>query len=332
VFTDEDDPVFIETITYQNDKFFALGTSGGIFYSTDGTSWREASHDAPGYVFHDIACGGGQYVAIGYSGYISVTQSEGAVRSADGINWKRDLYQGAEAPFGTAGYTLTTIAYGAGKFVAGSAGSFGTADTPMYYSADGQNWTRISDTPFTSVSVYGMSNIQPEINDIAWSGTKFIAVGNYGHMAQSTDGVNWTAVSSSIFETGENGDHMVSVATNGSGTWVVGAAYGNIYYSSDNGVSWQKKADASSSSSTTAFAYDVNGVAFGDGRFVAVSGMAEAGYSTDGAAWTKTVPNPLYVSMTTKGDLKGVAFGNNRFVAVGSDRNDVPAVIYASGQ
>jgi hypothetical protein len=325
---------YIEDIIYGGGKFVAVGRSydyedesATIFYSADGASWQAAA--GSGQQLSGIAYNGSNlYVAVGYSDiagdYLTGMEVQGASRSVDGINWTIETYPYTSPRF-SAGTQLNAVAYGAGKFVA-----VGDSNA-MYYTTDGIDWTRVNDTGFTSTTVYGYP-MAPWINDIAWDGSKFIAVANYGQMAQSPDGINWTAVSSSVFETGENGDHIVSIAANGSGTWVAGAYNGNIYYSSNNGISWSKKGDASSSDSKTGFSYDVNDVAYGGGKFVAVSGMAEAGYSTDGAAWTKSVPNPLYESLSTKGDFSCAAYGNGRFVAAGVDKNDVPAMIYTSGQ
>jgi hypothetical protein len=70
-------------------------------------------------------------------------------------------------------------------------------------------------------------------------------------------------------------------------------------YSTDNGVSW--------TSSNTGNG-DMNGIAFGNGVFVAVGNSGKANYTTDGTSWT--------ISDTGNGNMEGIAYGNGVFVAV----------------
>jgi hypothetical protein len=60
--------------------------------------------------------------------------------------------------------------------------------------------------------------------------------------------------------------------------------------------------------------------------------MGEIGYSADGAAWTKSVPNPLYAGLSNSGSFNCVAFGGGVYVAAGEDKDDVCAIIYSTGQ
>ena len=60
-----------------------------------------------------------------------------------------------------------------------------------------KSWTEVSDCKF------GTSNIK----SICYGNGKFVAVGNNGKIAYSTDGINWTEVSNSKFE----GYHIMSI-------------------------------------------------------------------------------------------------------------------------
>jgi len=74
----------------------------------------------------------------------------------------------------------------------------------------------------------------------------------------------------------------------------------------------------------------IRGIAYGDGRFVAVGypprGSEEAiAYSTDGVTWTAVTNHPFGGGM-----INGVAWGNGRFVAVGSDSSDNSMIAYST--
>jgi hypothetical protein len=200
----------------------------------------------------------------------------------------------------------------------------------IYHSTDGVRWTRINATGFSQTTMYGLT-IDAEINDVAYGNGKLIAVANFGQMAQSTDnGATWRAISSNIFGTGESGDNILSIATNGSGTWVAGAEGGYIYYSTDNGATWQKK-NSGSYNSKTAFNSGVSFVTWSNGKVVAANNSAQIGYSTDGVNWTLSYPNPLLESVTKQGKINCAAYGAGKWVAWGLQHDDVPALIYTTG-
>jgi hypothetical protein len=63
------------------------------------------------------------------------------------------------------------------------------------YSADGINWTAVTNTTFSSSDF---------IDGITYGDGKFVAVGIFGHLSKvafSADGVTWTAVTNTTFGT-----------------------------------------------------------------------------------------------------------------------------------
>jgi hypothetical protein len=84
----------------------------------------------------------------------------------------------------------------------------------------------------------------------------FVAVGKYGTILTSPDGVTWTA------RTSGTSDYLRSV-TYGNGLFVAVGEYGTILTSPD-GVTWTAQ--------TSGTGNDLNGVAYGNGLFVAVGG------------------------------------------------------------
>ncbi|MDR0322314.1 MAG: hypothetical protein LBI28_12505 [Treponema sp.] len=178
-----------------------------IMYSADGENWRAIYADLK---FGGLAWGGtvGQERFITgaiplepeqyYADYMEreATRYKAVggitmVYSDDGENW--NFFSEEMEPvraFGNA-TAINAIAWGGPsgqkRFVVG------LNNGVIAYSADGSNWTAVSNSTFDGNS----------INAIAWGGPsgreRFVAVGNNGKIAHSVDGVRWTAVPNSTF-------------------------------------------------------------------------------------------------------------------------------------
>jgi hypothetical protein len=215
---------------------------------------------------------------------------------SDALTWTEVTVSQSGFINGTTRYAIRRIAWGGGKFVAGSGG------TRMAYSADGETWTVVSD------STFGASGA---INDIAWGGDKFVAVGKYGsgygigstsspRIAYSSDGETWTAASiSSIF--GTSSESYVYRIAWGGGKFVAGG-YGKTAYSSD-GVTWTAGDDSEGFSC----------IAWGGDKFVAEGSSGNMAYSSDGVTWT-AVTDSTFVALD---NIYDIAWGGGKFVAVG---------------
>jgi hypothetical protein len=198
----------------------------------------------------------------------------------------------------------------------------------LYKTSVLSHWAAVTNSTFDN------SNIK----DVAFGGGKFVAVGNDGKMAYSTDGQIWTAVTNSTFGTSNIRD-----AAFGGGKFVAVGDDGKMAYSTD-GVSWTAITNSTFDSSNNisavvygdgkwvvsgnkvAYSTDLNnwtavaggffGAAYGDGRFVAGGGgvgSPSIGYSTDGANWTQVT-----VAWTTfENTIYGIAYGDGTFIAVG---------------
>jgi len=278
----------INAIAYGNagnagGRFVAGGDSGKMAYSEDGEKWTAVEdstfpNNNKGNI-NAIAYGNNRFVAVGGSGKMAYSE--------DGENWTavEDSTFPAESSYDlgdnvlTFLYSINSIAYGGGRFVAG--GSDGT----MAYSADGENWTAVEDSKFT-FSIYA----------IAYGNNKFAAGGYLGEMAYSVDGENWTAVTdSTIWEypyTIDNIDepftsmlhtHINAIAY-GSNRFVAVSEQGKMAYSAD-GASWTAVADSkflttyTFEDETFTSTIDINGIAYGGGRFVAVGENGKMAYA-----------------------------------------------------
>jgi hypothetical protein len=212
-------------------------------------------------------------------------------------------------------------------------------------------WTAVTNSTFGSSSIWS----------IAYGAGKFVAVGDDGKMAYSTDGISWAAVTNSPFDlnnyriaiTYGDGKFVVAgsslsgsidkVAYSTDGiTWTVGTntiststydiAYGggkfvtgrrNMAYST-NGQTWTAASTAFSSYPY----FQIHAIAYGNGRFVgggnSGSGKGKVAYSINGETWTVVEDSII----DTNAVISDIAYGNNKFVAVGGD--DQCTIAYSS--
>ena len=269
------DPIY--AVTYGLSKFVAVGYNGKGSYSTDGVNWTAVSMAVGTTPLNSVTYGNGKYVAVGQSG-------KGAY-STDGITWT------AISPTILSSH-LYSVTYGNGKFVAvGAAGGM--------YSTNGTQWTRISDGRFNAPFTY---------KSVTYGNGKFVAVGNTAAAIYSSDGISWTSISDTKFGStnmtsvtygpgrfvvaGYNGKGSYS---NDGATWTAvdgmrmdadlnfyASAYGNSMFvaagvngsfSKDGGITWTPISDMK-------LGFDaINSIAYGNGKFVAVSQSGKGSYS-----------------------------------------------------
>lgn len=353
----------LQGVAYGNGSFVAAGLSGGIFSSADGLNWVQSNDSSDccsdlggvcygngqfvvaqdgGAIlvssngfnnwieydsgifdgFWNIVSGNGLYVASGYYGIIST--------STNGIDWSNS---------GTS-YSFRCVGFGNDLFIA--------SDGEV--SPDGINWNPGSATVNGSIAgavwdkIYvaagsGASSMFTSLNGTAWnpvnSGNftpmsrviyaqdKFVAVGS--GILTSSNGVNWVPQNAGT----SNG---LSAITYGNGLFVaVGASVwsGNGYsatiLTSADSINWTHTTNLPAIFPS---AYDLSGIAFRGGLFVAVGKSGTILTSPDGTNWVQQVSgvgNSLY----------GIACGKDgRFVTVGEtggwDGKEYPDTILTS--
>ena len=200
-------------VIYGNGKFVAGGTDGEsaslVAYSTDGMIWTSVSDLPFPFSFGEISAvaydGTGNYLAVSYNG---MGVESIAAYSPDAVTWtiRMRTYYSVKA----------AIAYGAGKFV------YGTDRTLVWL--DGANADVVKGFSLKNEpnSIFGSSSITA----IAYGREMFVAGGEDGKMAYSTDGLTWTALANSGF-----GATQVNSIAFGNGTFVVVGNDGKIAYS-----------------------------------------------------------------------------------------------------
>jgi hypothetical protein len=301
--------------TTGNEKFVAVGASGTLAYSSDGEIWASTASTFATTAINNIAWGGTtgneKFVAVGASGRMAY--------SADGTSWTAITPGTSSTPgdttFGTS--AINGIAWGGTsgneKFVAvGASGK-------MAYSADGTSWTAIN--PGTSSAPGDTTFGNTGITNIAWGNGTFVAVGYSGKIAYSSNGVSWTAIAPGTAT--DPGDTTFGNSSVNSITW--GGPAGNKKFVaisstgkmawSGNGVTW------TAVDSGLALDYNLNSIAWGGNRFVAVGTLSTNTYgkifwSPDGLSWYPGGDSTFGVYVAN-----GIAWGGGKFVVVGTRGN-----------
>jgi hypothetical protein len=156
----------------------------------------------------------------------------------------------------------------------------------MFSSPDGVVWTPLANpAPLVDLSA------------VTYGGN-YVAVGIGGVTLFSPDAVNWTQHS------GNTGNALTAVASNGAGTYVAVGTNGTIVFSTD-GQNWTP-------ANSIPVSTDLYGVAYGNGVWVAAGNGGTLLTSTDAANWAT-------VSSNTTNALQGITYGANLYVAVGAN-------------
>ncbi len=163
-----------------------------------------------------------------------------------------------------------------------------------WYQQLGQHWQGPIANPFLGANILS----------IAYGNGIYVAAGNVGQIARSTDlGITWGALIANPF----GGTIIWSIAY-GNGVFVAVGAGGKIARSTDNGATWGALIV------NPFLGADIFSIAYGNGVFVAVGDTGQIVRSTDdGLTWGALIANPFGITV-----IRSVTFGNGVFVAVGN--------------
>ncbi len=234
--------------TFAGTQFFVLGSNGSITTSSDGTTWTRRSTGTVAD-FGAVLHDGTRFVASGSGGTI--------LTSTDGSAWTQ-LTTGSTADF-------SVLAYSGTRYVAAGFGG-------VYQSANLTTWTAVAGTTVDRWTA------------VAYGGGRFVVANSATTLGTrtSTDGVTWSAATS-IAGAGGN----TNTLTYGNGLFVLTmAGFGSTpakIYTSPDGTGWTQRAADLLPIGTSIFS-----LAFGGGRFVALTGNQRSLTSTDGLTWTST--------------------------------------------
>lgn len=201
-------------------KYFVAGNSGAILQSTDAVTWtpQDSSTTKTGSALYAIANNGGNtIVATGAVGTITTSLDGGT-----SWNLATSIAPGTSA-------NLNGVAYGNSIFVAVGAG--GT----LLYSVDGDAWTNVTSASIISTDLKGVTY------GLVGSVGTFVAVSADGKVITSTNGRDWTApvsVSSTLNAVTASANAVVPLLTTITTAFVAVDNAGNIFRSTDGGVTW----------------------------------------------------------------------------------------------
>ena len=299
------------SIAYGGGQFVAVGRGGAISVSPDGQNWSTAVSGTT-VELTDVAYGNGRFVVSSYA-------LNGVLTSTDGRTWVRP-----SIPPSNEWLRATRLAYGAGRFVV--AGDVGYVST----STDGLTWSP------------GASGTASRITDLAFGGDRFVAVLETGETIYSSTGVQWTAG-------GHSGVAAFTVhVAYGDGRWLA-LANGRAATSVDGGVTWI----ASPADLKNGLGWVYEALTYFHGRFYIWGANLPLLSSLDGNTWRIDLPtpDPLYYPnalaagpdrivaagrfgglrssgdgttwvnhtvSTVSGDLRGAAYGAGRWIVAGT--------------
>lgn len=294
-------------VAYGTDKFVAVGSGGKVLTSPDGITWtsRTSNTTKPLYA---VAYGNNLYVAVGDRNGAGAPP---VITSPDGITWTS---QSCGVPT-TAGIVLKSIAYGGGKFVAVSNSSKFITATDSGAICSGSQWSEIT------------TNLSGSFSGITYGNSTFVAVGDAGKVVSSSDGVTWAVATNSINSLNRSGSTVTAVTPSAHGF-----SSGDVIVISGADQAEYNGSFTITVTNATTFTYTVSGspatpatgtkkigptislfgVAYGDGKFVAVGGNGKiySAVNTNLNIWTPRGSETVL--------LNGIVFVSHAFVAVGA--------------
>jgi len=252
-------------------------------YSIDGFTWVDCFFDTPGIypsVINTITSINGILFAGG----------DGIYKSTDGIYWA--TLNPVPAILGT----VTKIAFNKVNItIAVNTGSVGGADIVASYGKT-LYYTTIDDMNLGNLQITSLYKYR--MNDIVWTGNKWIAVGSYDNsflrtIITANDPANWNAISNDISGVSVNGncigynDFIILVGI--TKAYITGSPNTAILYSVDSGNTWDYCSGIEID--------EIFSVAWNGSYWVAVgnnignNGNDSYYYSPDGIVWTLGNPN-----------------------------------------
>jgi len=215
-------------VTFANNLFVAVGANGALVTSSNGVSWTPRSYSSVERYLFGVCYTGTSYVAVGNNSLF--------LTSTNGTSWTRNTDGG----IGGSQYDFKDIAYGDGKLVA-----VGSNGTNAISTDNGSTWTLTTNDVFTDVDSY---------LSIIWDGRRFVTCGTGGKIAISYDGIQWFGRTSPFGASYNN--YSISF---GNGIYTVTSSIGQIK-TSNNLADWTTQ--TSNLGNTT-----INATYYHDGKF-----------------------------------------------------------------
>ena len=283
------DQIYFADIMFENNIWVAGGNGNWLWWSENGITWIQCSVPS------------GVYISLSksakfcfYNGKWNVIFAESnaddtVYYSTDGKTWTA----------GTSNLSSRAIAVNnTGRLVIG-----GT--TGLYYSDDGETYTRTPDTAIQSIA----------FGSVYFADGLWVAITSYNVEYWSTNGINWTQGNSDV-----NGDIILFV----DGLWVSGASNGRGLYWSDDGKNWNSVTDT--------YGVAVHSLVYNDGLWLACTASRGVMWSNDGKNWQVSLTPAIQTA-----NCWDVAYHNHKYVmstygtgiwvSLGTLSNNVSAIL-----
>jgi len=273
------DPLLLKKGDYsdlQNFQYKDRGIKGVSGYTRiNSVLWTAATTNPFSGDLHDVAYNGTDlWVAVGEGGELGT--------SPDGLVWTLRAN-----PF-TSPYPMAVAHNQINKWVA-------TCGDEICTSPDGITWT-LRSNPF---SIYLFTGIQ----DVAYGGGIWIALGCNKQLATSTDGITWTLQT--------HGNAKFGVAYNGSNLWV--AVGTDCIETSPNGITWTTRTSSFEGEPIYRVAHNQSNL------WVAVGSSSKVATSPDGITWTQRTASAIeFLDVASNGEL-WVIVGDNNNSSISAD-------------
>jgi uncharacterized delta-60 repeat protein len=196
-------------------EFVAAGGFSTIVASSDGQTWTNRSMVSPGINdgYNGIATNGTGAIVVVGGDFNPPAHAIIRYSSNSGSTWS--AVASPPAALSNFNSTLTSVAYGASRFVA-----VGTGGLVTYSIDNGQSWTM------------GTSGTTQTLQHVSFGNGVFVAVGNAGTILTSTDGQTWAAKTSGTTQALFGINYLAP-----SSTWVAVGAAGTVVTSPDS-LTW----------------------------------------------------------------------------------------------
>ena len=267
-------------------SYVAIGLSGKILTSSDGTSWTSRTSGTTSNLF-GVTYGNSKFLTLlsSWTGVIGTADNGSpttgtVLTSSNGTTWTSTSTTCSTCD--NSSFELTDVTYGNSTYVAiGQSGKILT-------SSDGTSWDNRSSGTTSNLAgiTYGNSKFLTLLS--SWTGVIGTADNGSpttGTVLTSSNGTTWTSTSTTC-STCDNSSFELTDVTYGNSTYVAIGQSGKILTSSD-GTSWTSRTSGTTS--------NLFGVTYGNSKFLTllsswtgVIGTADNGSPTTGTALTSS--------------------------------------------
>lgn len=248
----------------------------------------------------------GTVVVSSYSPTVTWTTAADA-----GAAWTNQTSLSTSTWGATASDSVKDIIWNGSKYVVvGGGGSSAAANIAS--SADGVSWTDV----VLDLNTTGWGN-DTEINSIAWNGSLFVIVGEFGRVATSSDGIAWTnqtSLSTSAWGAAGTASNVQKVIWNGSRFLAVGP--GSKVARSTNGTAWTYEGGLITAGGSTTSTKTL-GPVWDGAKFVVIVDETtgpEIYTSVTGSVWT--LQTTLAAAMA--GTISGITWDGTKYLIYGT--------------